>query len=89
MVKLKLVLAFKPLPFSTVSVIVVTPLYTATGVRVTLQRPEVSGPVSTIPVARTKAVLLETHVTTSEVAAVTASCTVNASAEVEVPIFIN
>ena len=84
-----MVFAVRPLPSNTVSVMVVTPLYTDFGVIVTEHTPAALGPTSTMPVVGIRAVLLEADVMVSDAAGVIASPTVNASADVDVPILMS
>jgi len=87
-VSVKIVFVVRPLPFFTMSVILLIPLYTATGVKMTEQMPDTSGPVRTIASACTNAVLLDAPVTINEAGGVTASLTVKANAGVDVPMLI-
>lgn len=86
--RMKFVFVDSPAPSFTVSVMIVIPVYTATGVTVIEQSPAVFGPLMTMPVACTSAVLLEAAVTVSEPATVRSSATVKANAMVDLPMLI-
>ena len=88
-VNVKLVFAVSPAPSVTVSVIVVSPLYTETGVNVNEQFPLLSGPIIVRPTGLINAVLLATPVTVSRFATVWLSPTVKGNAEVDDPMLMS
>ena len=85
---MKLVFVVCPPPSVTMRTIVVMPLYTATGVRVTVQCPCESGPVNTIPSVCTKAVLLAAQVSMSDASGVRSSTTVKGNATADDPMLM-
>ena len=81
-VKVKLVVAVKPPPSLTVSVMVATPLFPLTGVTVTVR--DAPEPLKMILAVGTKATLFELPAIVSVVNGVKSSPTVNANADVAV-----